>query len=66
MKLLTELFAWWTGNTIGTRLFTWRYGAKVGEDDFGNVYYQTKDGKKRWVVYRAQSEASVVAPEAQG
>ena len=52
MKLLTELFAWWTGNTIGTRLFTWRYGTRVGEDSFGNVYYQTKDGKRRWVIYR--------------
>ena len=52
MKLLTELFAWWTGNTIGTRLFTWRYGTRVGEDGFGNVYYQTKDAKRRWVIYR--------------
>jgi NADH:ubiquinone oxidoreductase subunit len=66
MKLLTELFAWWTGNTIGTRLFTWRYGTKVGEDEFGNVYYQTKDGKRRWVVYRYQSEASLVPPEWHG
>ena len=52
MKFLTELFAWWTGNTIGTRLFTWRYGTRVGEDGFGNVYFQTKDGKRRWVIYR--------------
>ena len=66
MKFLTELFAWWTGNTIGTRLFTWRYGSKVGEDGFGNVYYQTKDGKRRWVVYRDQSEASLVPPEWHG
>ena len=41
MKFLTELFAWWTGNTIGTRLFTWRFGTRVGEDGFGNVYFQT-------------------------
>ena len=66
MKLLTELFAWWTGNTIGTRLFTWRYGSRVGEDGFGNVYYQTKDGKRRWVIYRDQSEASLVPPEWHG
>ena len=50
MKFLTELFAWWTGNTIGTRLFTWRFGTRVGEDGFGNVYFQTKDGKRRWVL----------------
>ena len=66
MKLLTELFAWWTGNTIGTRLFTWRYGTRVGEDGFGNVYYQTKDAKRRWVIYPAQSEASLVPPEWHG
>ena len=60
MKFLTELFAWWTGNTIGTRLFTWRFGTRVGEDGFGNVYFQTKDGKRRWVVYRDLSEASLV------
>jgi NADH:ubiquinone oxidoreductase subunit len=66
MKFLTELFAWWTGNTIGTRLFTWRFGIRVGEDGFGNVYYQTKDGKRRWVVYRDQSEASLVPPEWHG
>src|SRR5262249_128543 len=66
MKFLSELFAWWTGNTIGTRLFTWRFGSKVGEDAFGNVYYQTDDGKRRWVVYRDQSEASLVPPEWHG
>jgi len=66
MKFLTELFAWWTGNTIGTRLFTWRYGNRVGADAFGNVYYQTENGKRRWVIYRNQSEASLVPPEWHG
>jgi NADH:ubiquinone oxidoreductase subunit len=66
MKLLTELFAWWTGNTIGTRLYTWRYGTRVGSDAFGNTYYQTGDGKRRWVVYRNLSEASLVPPEWHG
>jgi NADH:ubiquinone oxidoreductase subunit len=66
MKFLTELFAWWTGNTIGTRLFTWRYGTRVGADGSGNVYYQTDDGKRRWVIYRDQSEASLVPPEWHG
>ena len=66
MKLLTELFAWWTGNTIGTRLYTWRFGNRVGSDSFGNIYYQTEDGKRRWVTYRDQSEASLVPPEWHG
>ena len=38
MGLISELFAWWKGNTIGTRLFTWRNGIRVGEDGLGNVY----------------------------
>jgi len=66
MKLLKEMFAWWTGNTIGTRLYTWRFGARVGEDSFGNIYYQTKDGTRRWVIYRDLSEASLVPPEWHG
>ncbi len=63
MNFLKELFAWWTGNTIGTRLYTWRYGNRVGADSFGNIYYQTEGGKRRWVTYSKQSEASLVPPE---
>ena len=66
MGLFTELFAWWTGNTIGTRLFTWRHGIRVGSDELGNVYYREKNGPKRWVVYRDLSEASLVPPEWHG
>src|SRR5262245_55610202 len=66
MKLLTELFAWWTGNTIGTRLYTWRFGTKVGDDEFGNVYYQTEGGKRRWVTYGKMADASAVPPEWHG
>ena len=66
MGLFTELFAWWTGNTIGTRLFTWRHGIRVGSDELGNVYYREKNGPKRWVVYRNLSEASLVPPEWHG
>lgn len=35
----------------------------MGSDSAGNVYYQTEDGKRRWVIYRDQSEASLVPPE---
>ncbi len=66
MGMFTELFAWWTGNTIGTRLFTWRRGIRVGSDELGNVYYREKNGPKRWVIYRDLSEASLVPPEWHG
>jgi NADH:ubiquinone oxidoreductase subunit len=63
MGLFSELFAWWKGNTIGTRLFTWRNGIRVGEDGLGNVYYRERDGTRRWVIYRTLTEATLIPPE---
>ncbi len=40
MKTLLQIFTWWNGSTIGTRFHTWRFGKRVGEDQFGNVYYE--------------------------
>ena len=50
---------------IGTRLYTWLNGEKVGEDQFGNIYYRGKKAakdprEKRWVVYKGEPEASKV------
>ena len=39
-NLLLQLFTWWNGQTLGTRFFTWRFGNKVGQDEFGNTYYE--------------------------
>ena len=66
MSIFPELFAWWTGNTIGTRFFTWRKGELVGEDDSGNRYYRERGGSRRWVVYRNLAEASKVPPDWHG
>lgn len=72
MSMLSEIFAWWGGNTWGTRWFTFRKGKKVGEDDFGNVYYVQRSGlgplgvPARWVIYKSLSEASQVPPEWHG
>lgn len=66
MGLLKELFTWWDGQTLGTRLFTARNGQKVGEDEQGNVFYQTRDGARRWVIYNGEIEASRVSPEWHG
>ena len=40
MKWLVQFFTWWNEQTLGTRLHTWRHGERVGEDQFGNVYYR--------------------------
>lgn len=72
MGLFTEIFSWWGGNTWGTRLFTWRKGKLVGEDEFGNKYYVQRSGvgplgvPARWVTYKTQSEPSQVPPEWHG
>ncbi|MEM0921847.1 MAG: NADH:ubiquinone oxidoreductase subunit NDUFA12 [Pseudomonadota bacterium] len=66
MSLFNQIFTWWNGQTIGTRLFTARKGERVGEDDEGNVFYQTRDGKRRWVIYNGVAEASRVSPDWHG
>ncbi len=66
MGIFKEIFAWWTGNTIGTRLFTMRKGEQVGEDELGNRYYRERNGTRRWVIYRDLAEASKVPPEWHG
>ncbi|WP_455477374.1 NADH:ubiquinone oxidoreductase subunit NDUFA12 [Bartonella sp. B41] len=66
INFLRQVFTWWNGNTINTRFFTWRNGRRVGEDQFGNVYYEGgchKDGYlRRWVIYKGYSEASTIPP----
>jgi NADH:ubiquinone oxidoreductase subunit len=48
---------------IGTRLHTLLYGSLLGEDAFGNRYYQNKKNGRRWVLYKGVPEASKVPPE---
>lgn len=66
MYFLKRLLTWWNSQTLGTQIFTWRNGTKVGEDDQGNIYYQTKGGKRRWVIFNGECEASRVSPDWHG
>lgn len=66
MSLFIRLLTWWNSQTLNTQVWTKLYGEKVGEDDQGNIYYQSRDGKRRWVIYNGKSEASRVAPEWHG
>ncbi len=66
MKLILQLLTWWNGQTLGTRLFTWRKGERVGEDAEGNIFYQMDAGKRRWVIFNGEAEASRVSPEWHG
>jgi NADH:ubiquinone oxidoreductase subunit len=52
--------------TIGTKLYSFWHGRIVGQDKFGNKYYEAKKElsvtgkKKRWVIYKGIPEASKV------
>ena len=66
MSFLGKLFSWWNDATIGTLVTTWWSGVPVGKDDFGNRYYQSRDGKRRWVLYAGTVEASRVPSDWHG
>ena len=41
-KLLLEIFTWWNGQTLGTRMHTLINGRLVGSDLDGNKYFINK------------------------
>lgn len=66
MGILSNIFTWWNGSTIGTQWFTRRNGERVGEDTFGNTYYRNADDTRRWVIYKDLAESSSVTPDWHG
>jgi NADH:ubiquinone oxidoreductase subunit len=55
---------------IGTLIYTWLCGERVGTDALGNRYYRSRNERhkrngreRRWVVYKGVDEASKVPPE---
>jgi NADH:ubiquinone oxidoreductase subunit len=73
-SFLLRIFTWWNGQTFGTQVWTLLYGEVVGDDEFGNRYYRTKNGRidptlkfeRRWVIYNGIAEASAVPPRWHG
>lgn len=79
MGILSKIFTWWNGATIGTALFTRMRGEQVGTDAAGNRYYRARNkrhgtpregsytGKeRRWVIYAGANDASNVPAEWHG
>lgn len=62
MGWLRAFFVWWHDATLSTQIMTWFTGVPVGTDSFGNRYYGSKDGARRWVIYRGTVDASRVTP----
>ena len=63
MGMFKNLFTWWEGASLTTTFGTWLKGEKVGSDALGNVYYRSKKGDRRWVIYQGSNDASRVPPE---
>ena len=68
---IKRLFTWWNGATLGTLWQLRRKGEKVGEDEWGNQYFEeTGEGyegrKRRWVTYKGYADASRVPAEWHG
>jgi NADH:ubiquinone oxidoreductase subunit len=71
--VLKKIFTWWNGATIGMLFTINRLGRLVGEDEFGNRYYEARDNKesydsrkRRWVIFKGYAEASKVPPDWHG
>lgn len=62
MGFLTKIFTWWHGSNFGARLDA-AAGREVGTDQFGNRYFVSKNGKRRFVIYKDLSEATLIPPE---
>ena len=52
--------------TLNTQIYTFLHGRFVGRDNQGNRFYENSDGKRRWVIFNGEIEASRVAPEWHG
>ncbi len=76
MGILSKIFTWWDGATIGTMLWSSRNGEHVGTDFAGNKYYRSKErvpagqpfagSERRWVIYAGSNDASNVPAEWHG
>ena len=62
LTIFKKIFIWWNQDTFGTKIKTILTGKLVGEDSFGNKYYENKKGK-RWVIYYGEIDASKIPVE---
>ena len=71
MGILSKIFTWWDGATIGTLVNSAMTGVQVGTDSQGNRYYRSKKPnargqERRWVIYDGANDASRVPSEWHG
>jgi NADH:ubiquinone oxidoreductase subunit len=63
MGFFKQLFTWWDGATLTTSLHMRLHARRVGTDGQGNIYYASKKGDRRFVIYKGENDASRVPPE---
>ena len=61
-----SLFIWWKRQTFGTHIFTFMNGYYMGSDGWGNKYYKSKRGERRWVLYSKDCDSSLIPPRWHG
>ena len=71
IPVLTKIFTWWNGATIGALFDIAKRATLVGEDDQGNRYFEerkaTLEGRKRrYVLYKGYAEPSRVPADWHG
>lgn len=69
--MLAKIFTWWNGTTIGALFDIKRRSNFVGEDDYGNRYFEDRKPSlgtlhRRYVIYRGLAEPSKVPAEWHG
>lgn len=71
--MLGKLFTWWNGATLGALFDIRRRARFVGEDEFGNRYFEDRrpsmgesDYFRRYVIYKGLAEPSKVPPDWHG
>ena len=62
LTFFKKIFIWWNQVTLGTAIKTIISGKYIGQDTFGNKYYENKKGD-RWVIYKEEVDASKIPVE---
>ena len=73
IEVLDKIFTWWSGATLGALWTIKKQAIFIGEDSFGNRYFEARDTKnsydgrkRRWITYKGYADASKVPAEWHG
>ncbi len=71
LSFIQKIFVWWRDATPGSLYDIHRRGHYVGQDEFGNKYYEERQEslegrKRRWVIYKGYTDASRIPADWHG